>query len=185
MTTKSKKSNLNPLMWSSVEAFRHQLEVEMGDGTSRPQYLGLSPRHSLRVPILRVLAATTVPVDAVELRRIVLSRAGLDVHSARIVNLHAWALKDLIESGFVCSEKLNGKKVYGLRSDLRTMILVFDMLQNHDRLSEAVEAPKAARKPSSPCSEAVRKPAPARSVSARKAWATRRSRERAAATETA
>lgn len=172
-TSADSRTTGNPLMWKSVALFRNQLEDEISEEAEAPRYLNASPRYSLRVPIMRALMAG--PMTAVELRAVVLRRAGLNTHSARIVNLHAWALKDLSRDGIIRSVQREGKKFYSLPSDIRTIIGVHDMLREHAVL-EAAQPQHLARARS-----AARAPVPARQEAAKKAWATRRRNARAAA----
>lgn len=108
----------DPLVWPSVSNFRNQLieEHESEREGDAPEYLGRSPRMTLRVPIIKALHRLEEPVDSVELRKAVCRDCGLDPESARIINLYAWALVDMKQSGFVLSRKEKGKTFYRLHT---------------------------------------------------------------------
>ena len=86
--------------WSSIDEFRTSLAMEHTFEDSPPSLDGQSLRVRLREPIWRTLKDRG-PLDAVTLRETVLSHFDLEISSARLVNLHAWALVDLQQAGLV------------------------------------------------------------------------------------
>ena len=93
------ESNAAPA-WSSIMEFRRALAIECDTGRASQRIDGQSLRMRLRDPIVQTLRSHG-PLEGKVLREMVFALFALDPGSARNVNLHAWALVDLQQSGRV------------------------------------------------------------------------------------
>lgn len=89
--------------WSGIDEFRDALAAEHALEARPPALNGHSLRVMLRRPIWDTLREQG-PLDALTLRQSVLAQFNLECDSARLVNLHAWALVDLQQAGWVDSQ---------------------------------------------------------------------------------